>query len=57
MTAKLFADNEDWIFEHGHATSHENNVAQGYLAANVSDFLHKDDVTAKLDDLWCIERL
>ncbi len=50
MTAKLFADNEDWIFEHGHATSHENNVAQGYLAANVPDFLHKDDVTAKLEN-------
>ena len=56
-TTKLFEDNEDWIFEQDHATSHDSNIAQEYLTQNVPNFFQKDDAPSKLDDLWCIERI
>ncbi len=56
-TTALFDDNEDWIFEQDHATCHDNHVVQEYLMENVPDFFSKYDVPAKMDDLWCIERI
>ena len=53
----LFDNNDDWIFEQDHASSHDSNVAQEYLEQNAPDFFRKDDAPAKLDDLWCIERI
>ncbi|CAF0841086.1 unnamed protein product [Rotaria sordida] len=53
----LFDDNEDWIFEQDHATCHDSNVAQEYLRQSVPDFFNKNEAPAKLDDLWCIERI
>ncbi len=32
-------------------------MAQNYLAGNVPDYFRKRDAPAKLDDLWCIERI
>jgi hypothetical protein len=56
-TTALFDDNEDWIFEQDHATCDDKNVVQEYLMENVPDFFSKYDVSAKMDDLWCIERI
>ena len=56
-TTKLFNDNKDWIFEQDHARSHDSRVAQDYLIENVPTFFNKDETPAKLDDLWCIERI
>jgi len=52
----LFAQN-DWIFEHDHARAHDTKVAQEWLYENVPDFFGKDETSAKLDGLWCIERI
>lgn len=54
---KLFEDNDDWIFEQDHATSHDSAVAQNYLEENAPNFFKKQEVPAKLDDVWCIERI
>ena len=56
-TTKLFENNNDWIFEQDHATSHDSRIAQEYLEENAPDFFRKTDVPSKLDDLWCIERI
>jgi transposase len=56
-TTKLFEDNNDWIFEHDHAKCHDSNIAQCFLQQNVPNFFNKDETPAKLDDVWCIERI
>jgi hypothetical protein len=56
-TTKLFDQNDDWIFEHDHARAHDSNIAQEWLFENVPCFFCKDETPAKLDDLWCIERI
>lgn len=56
-TTSLFDDNEDWIFEQDHATCYDSNAVQEYLRQHVPDFFNKIEVPAKLDDLWCIERI
>ena len=57
LTTKLFADDNDWIFEQDHATSHDSKMSQDYLDENAPSFFRKEDVPAKLDDVWCIERI
>lgn len=56
-TTALFDNNEDWIFEQDHARCHDANVTQEYLMQSVPDFFGKDETPAKMDDLWCIERI
>lgn len=51
----LFGDDRYWIFEQDQATCHDNNIVQPYLMKNVSDFFSKFNVSAKIDDLSCIE--
>ena len=56
-TTKIFDDNNDWIFEQDHAKCHDSVVAQDFLWQNVPNFFNKNETPAKLDDLWCIERI
>ena len=56
-TTKLFDDSKDWIFEQDHARCHDSNIVQDYLLENVPEFFGKSETPAKLDDLWCIERI
>ncbi|CAF2996548.1 unnamed protein product [Rotaria sp. Silwood2] len=56
-TTALFDDNEYWKFEQDHVTCHNFNVAQEHLRENVPNFFNKADAPAKMDDLWCIERI
>jgi len=53
----LFDDPKNFIFEQDHASIHDSNIVQEWCGENLKHFLNKKDTPAKLDDVWCIERL
>jgi len=54
---KLFHDNNSFIFEQDHASSHDSKLAQDWCSNNLKSFLNKNETPSKMDDYWPIERL
>ena len=54
---ECFAHCRSFTLEQDHASIHDSNYTQKWCQEHVPNFLSKSETPAKMDDIWCIERL